>query len=181
MASSFSVYYFLGMILKEENSIAHKLFEKNTSILVCVIVFFLLVPFWYRTLSAMPEDMNQIVKGISTRFSYKLIVAILGSISIMGLCRKFQDTIDNKLFQFIGQNTMGIYVTHQTIIWIIMHSLPESWTGLFQGFFMMLLLTIIVLLLSMTVMIIIKSNTFSSLLFMGDSTILKRNDNIYDK
>ena len=66
----FSIYYFLGMILKEENSIAHKLFEKNNSILVCVIVFFLLVPFWYRTLSAMPEDMNQIVKDISTRFSY---------------------------------------------------------------------------------------------------------------
>lgn len=62
-----------------------------------------------------------------------------------------------------------------------MHSLHESWTGLFQGYFMMLLLTIIVLLLSMTVMIIIKSNKFSSLLFMGDSTILKRNDNIYDK
>lgn len=175
MAYSFSLYYYIGMILKYEKGLAHRLFEKNTIILLCGIVFLFLVPLWYRTPNAIPEDMHHLAKSIPVRHSYKLIVAILGSISIMGLCRIFQNKIDNKWFQFIGRNTMGIYVTHQTIIWLIMHCLPETWTCIFHGTIMMLLLTITVLLLSIALMFIIKSNKFSSLLLLGDSTIILKN------
>ena len=171
LAFSHSIYYYVGMILRDEKGLAHKLFGGNRVVFLCLIAFLLLVPFWYRMTTAIPEDVNNLTRSISNRFSYRVIVALLGSMSVMGLCRMYHDKIENKCFQFIGRNTLGIYVTHQTIIWLIMHFLPESWIRMFHGTIVTLLLTIIILLLSIGVMTIIKSNRLTSLLFMGDCSI----------
>ena len=128
-------YYFLGICFYKYK----KQIPKETAIeVVCTIVFFALVPFWYRITTGPAELwLENYFSPDKARLLFSSVVALCGTLSFILFTRSvsiLKIEAVKKFLVFCGSMTLGIYAFHVRMAWlpppfigVLLASLAATW------------------------------------------------------
>lgn len=97
--------------------------------------------------------------------AYKMIVACLACVSIPLLFKRFLNT-NIKILTYLGQQTLGIYVIHMSVIFYVIGWF-ERYSGLGNAYLNYAGITIITLAISQIVNVLLQKNRWTNLIFLG--------------
>lgn len=149
-------FYLLGFYMKK-----YDVFGKYMTGGVIFLLFLIGCLFWQRKQppTFLPDG------GKVVMLAYKMIVACLACVSIPLLFKRFLN-MNIKILTYLGQQTLGIYVIHMSVIFYVIGWF-ERYSGLGNAYLNYAGITIITLAISQIVNVLLQKNRWTNLIFLG--------------
>lgn len=167
LAYTHFLYFSIGVVIGQyRTQLAES--KRLTAIgILSLFAFGLMASVWYRIPSKVPTEFPHWISTLNEYSIYHIVTAFTGSIGFILLSARFMNSISCRCLIYLGINTLGIYAIHQSIIWLINQLVPSSviafsqtTSGFICSFAAVLIITIIVL-------EVLKTNRYTSSLFLG--------------
>lgn len=169
-ALGFSLYFIVGIVIRASSKILDILTTKP--ILTILGVASTCCSFlWFRDsayISFDSETVNSIVAKINDKTLYRQFTAFSSSVFFIALFYYFVKRISDSV-AWIGRNTLAIYATHQTVIWLLMNILPDTIVECLHNTVLGNITTLIfVVAITLVLIIGFRHNKILKLLFLGE-------------